>query len=61
MNKWSFLVAGFATGLAFIVAGCGGAPPTPTPTPLATAVKASTKIIAEGKVVPARGASLGGR
>jgi HlyD family secretion protein len=58
MNKWSILAAGVIIGLAFVVAGCGGAPPTPTPTPLASAVKASAKIIAEGKVVPARGASL---
>ncbi len=58
MNKRSILAAGMIAGLAFVVAGCGGAPPTPTPTPLASAVKASSKIIAEGKVVPARGVSL---
>ncbi len=58
MNKWSILAAGVFIGLASIVAGCGGAPPTPIPTPLASAVKASTKIIAEGKVVPAHGVSL---
>ncbi len=57
MRKWCILAAGVVTGLGVIIAGCG-APPTPTPTPIAGAVKASTKIIAEGKVVPIRGVSL---
>ncbi|MGE5262084.1 MAG: HlyD family secretion protein [Acidobacteriota bacterium] len=52
------LVATFAA-IAFAVGGCGGsAPATPAPAVTASAVKASAKIIAEGKVVPARSAAL---
>ncbi|HEX9077874.1 MAG TPA: hypothetical protein VF932_18985, partial [Anaerolineae bacterium] len=53
-----FLVAILAA-IVFAVGGCGGsAPATPTPVVTASAVKASAKIIAEGKVVPAKSAAL---
>lgn len=53
-----FLVALLAA-IAVAVGGCGGsAPATPTPAVTASAVKASAKIIAEGKVVPAKSAAL---
>lgn len=52
------IVAAVIVGLS----ACGGAGPTPQPTPTSTvsgsAVKAASKIVAEGKVVPARNASL---
>ncbi len=44
------------------LAACGGAGPAPKPTPTAAAsssiVKAASKIVAEGKVIPAHNASL---
>ena len=53
-----FLVAMLAV-IAFAVGGCGGSTPaTPTPAVTASAVKAAAKIIAEGKVVPAKSAAL---
>ncbi len=56
--KKLFLVISVLTVLT--VAGCGGAPTAPaTPTTSAKAVKASSSIVAEGKVVPVKFANLG--
>lgn len=59
MNKF-FLISILAL-VAVSVIACAAAAPSPTPqtVPTVAAVKASSKIIAEGKVVPAQNASLG--
>ncbi len=44
--------------LLILIAGCSGAAVTPAPKPTEPAVKASSSIIAEGKVVPVRSAAL---
>ncbi len=47
-------------GTVFALAGCGATPPAPaTPTAAAKAVRASNRIVAEGKVVPVKFANLG--
>jgi HlyD family secretion protein len=53
------LLVAMLAAIAFAVGGCGGsAPATPAPAVTASAIKASAKIIAEGKVVPAKSAAL---
>lgn len=45
--------------LALSLAACGGAAtPTPKPLPTLPAIKVSNKVVAEGKVVPVKGATL---
>jgi HlyD family secretion protein len=45
--------------VAIVLAGCGAAPATPaTPTTVAQPVKATSTIVAEGKVVPVKSANL---
>jgi HlyD family secretion protein len=46
--------------LAIGLVGCGGAPtPTPKPTVAIAAVKASSKVVAEGKILPVKSAAIG--
>ena len=64
MKKWiSALIAVIALSLfAFALEGCSGTGPSASPTPTKGAlspVKASSRIVAEGKVVPATSAALG--
>ena len=48
------------TLLAITLIACGGGAATPTPKPVGTlpAIKVSNKVVAEGKVVPVKGAAL---
>ncbi|MBI5303017.1 MAG: HlyD family efflux transporter periplasmic adaptor subunit [Chloroflexi bacterium] len=46
--------------IAFGLLACGGAPtPTPKPTAAISVVKASSKVVAEGKIVPVKSAAIG--
>ena len=57
MRKGIIAIALLAAAIA--LAGCGGAPAAPaTPTTIAQPIKASGKIVAEGKVVPVKSANL---
>ena len=57
MRKVFFAIASIVMVLA--LAGCGAAPAAPaTPTTVAQPIKASGKIVAEGKVVPVKTANL---
>ncbi len=63
MNTLKFiLVLVILATTTVALSACGGAGPAPQPTPTSavsgSAVKAASKIVAEGKVVPARNASL---
>ena len=57
MRKGFIAIA--SIGIIIALAGCGAAPAAPaTPTTVSQPIKASGKIVAEGKVVPAKNANL---
>jgi HlyD family secretion protein len=54
-----FFALAILTLLAIGITACGaGATPTPKPAPTLPAIKVSSKVVAEGKVVPMKGAAL---